>query len=268
MEAEVRIDDVGRLDVVGYRGSYPEIVIDAKTGATPYANQFACYLRWFENATPATSSRVLIALVCRIRRSRRSGSGRRSGQTGLTSSADAANRCTTIRTLRTRQREQHFLEVNHLQCLMKTSDRMVHDMSSVQDRVEGVLIGLAAGDRIGGPVRMAIRLAESLLERGAFDCSDVAARYQAWWREGAFDTGPVAARVFELVASGYSFDAASERVHLLTDGETAGCNPAHRSAPLAMMPGSLTGRWPTSQGRRPCLPIGTRWRATSPRRWC
>ncbi len=110
-EAEVRIDDVGRLDVVGYRGSYPEIVIDAKTGATPYANQFACYLRWFENATPATSSRVLIALVCRIRRSRRSGSGRRSGQTGLTSSADAANRCTTIRTLRTRQREQHFLEV-------------------------------------------------------------------------------------------------------------------------------------------------------------
>lgn len=118
---------------------------------------------------------------------------------------------------------------------------MVHDMSSVQDRVEGVLIGLAAGDRIGGPVRMAIRLAESLLERGAFDCSDVAARYQAWWREGAFDTGPVAARVFELVASGYSFDAASERVHLLTDGETAGCNPAHRSAPLAMMPGVSYG---------------------------
>ena len=34
-----------------------------------------------------------------------------------------------------------------------------------QDRASGVLVGLAAGDRIGGPVRMALRVAGSLLLR-------------------------------------------------------------------------------------------------------
>lgn len=35
---------------------------------------------------------------------------------------------------------------------------------SVQDRCRGVLRGLAAGDRNGGPIRMAVRLGESLRE--------------------------------------------------------------------------------------------------------
>ena len=46
-------------------------------------------------------------------------------------------------------------------------------MQRVQDRVMGVLIGLAAGDRIGGPLRMAIRVAESLSEQGYFDVHDI-----------------------------------------------------------------------------------------------
>lgn len=47
---------------------------------------------------------------------------------------------------------------------------------SVQDRCRGVLLGLAAGDRNGGPIQMAVRLAENLHERGAFDLADVAGR--------------------------------------------------------------------------------------------
>jgi hypothetical protein len=47
---------------------------------------------------------------------------------------------------------------------------------SVQDRCRGVLVGLAAGDRIGGPIRMAVRLAESLVARGAFNPSDILGR--------------------------------------------------------------------------------------------
>ncbi len=35
-----------------------------------------------------------------------------------------------------------------------------------KDRAEGILLGLAAGDRNGGPIRMAVRLAESLGECG------------------------------------------------------------------------------------------------------
>lgn len=109
-------------------------------------------------------------------------------------------------------------------------------MCNVKDLVEGILLGLAAGDRNGGPIRMAVRLTESLVERGNIDVDDIGARYLAWWNEGAFDTGPTAAHVFTLVDSGLSFHAAARLVHVETGEQTAGCNPAHRSAPLAMMP--------------------------------
>jgi ADP-ribosylglycohydrolase len=107
--------------------------------------------------------------------------------------------------------------------------------ASVQDRCRGVLLGLAAGDRNGGPIRMAVRLAESLLERGRFDPQDTVERYLRWWREGAFDTGPVSERAFDLMASGMSAQNASAQVHRECAGKTAGCNPAHRSSPLAML---------------------------------
>ena len=42
------------------------------------------------------------------------------------------------------------------------------------DRCRGVLLGLAAGDHNGGPIRLAVRLAESLHQRGTFDPADAA----------------------------------------------------------------------------------------------
>jgi ADP-ribosylglycohydrolase len=104
-------------------------------------------------------------------------------------------------------------------------------------RAMGVLLGLAAGDRIGGPVRMALRVAESLLDCRGFDPDDIARRYLGWWREGAFDAGPTAARVLSLATSGVPFEQAALRVDTEARGMTAGCNPAHRSAPLAMLAG-------------------------------
>lgn len=103
-----------------------------------------------------------------------------------------------------------------------------------QTRVAGVLRGLAAGDRIGGPVRMALLLAASVHASRGLDLHDVAQRYLQWWREGAFDTGPTVARVLELAGSGIGFEAAAARVHEWAQRRTAGCNPAHRCAPLAM----------------------------------
>jgi ADP-ribosyl-[dinitrogen reductase] hydrolase len=107
-------------------------------------------------------------------------------------------------------------------------------VSAVKDRVEGVLVGLCIGDRNGGPVRMAIRLAESLADLGRFDRKDIGFRYLQWWREGAFDTGPTAAKVFERVDHGADFDSAARAVHEELGGSSAGCNPAHRCSPLAM----------------------------------
>jgi ADP-ribosylglycohydrolase len=98
----------------------------------------------------------------------------------------------------------------------------------------GILLGTAAGDRIGGPVRMALHVAESLIERQRFDPQDLLTRYLAWYREGAFDTGPVAGRVLELISAGMAPAEAVEAVHIERRGYTAGCNAAHRIAPLAM----------------------------------
>ncbi len=109
-------------------------------------------------------------------------------------------------------------------------------MRHVRDRVRGVLVGLAAGDRIGGPINMVIRVAESLLDCRRFDLDHIAARYSQWWREGAFDTGPTAAKVLALAAAGTPIEEASRHVHVESGERTAGCNPAHRAAPLALTP--------------------------------
>jgi ADP-ribosylglycohydrolase len=109
-----------------------------------------------------------------------------------------------------------------------------HPEPSLQDRVRGVLIGMAAGDRIGGPLRMTLCLAESVNERSRYDQEDLLARYLAWWREGGVDTGPISARVFHLIESHIAGEEAIARTHAESGGLTAGCNPAHRSPPLAM----------------------------------
>lgn len=106
----------------------------------------------------------------------------------------------------------------------------------IGDRVSGIILGLAAGDRIGGPIRMALRLAESLRDNNSFNPEDIGQRYLQWWSEGAFDTGPVVAQVMEFVTtSGMPFEQAAVIVDQARQGKTAGCNPAHRSAPLAML---------------------------------
>lgn len=81
---------------------------------------------------------------------------------------------------------------------------------------------------------MALCLAESLAGRRRFDREDILGRYLAWWREGGFDTGPVAAGVFNLISSGIPGREAVVRAHADGGGRTAGCNPSHRSPPLAM----------------------------------
>lgn len=86
-------------------------------------------------------------------------------------------------------------------------------ITTAEDRCRGILVGLAAGDQIGGPIRMAVRLAESLVVCGGFNRFDILERYLVWWREGAFDTGPVSDRAFALLASGMPAREATAQVH-------------------------------------------------------
>ena len=82
---------------------------------------------------------------------------------------------------------------------------------------------------------MAVRLAASLVACGGFNSADILERYLTWWREGAFDTGPVSQRAFALLAAGMPVQEATAQVHREFGGKTAGCNPVHRSSPLAML---------------------------------
>jgi len=106
--------------------------------------------------------------------------------------------------------------------------------SSKEDRVLGVLLGLAAGDKNGGPTQMALRLANSLIQKQDYVWHHVAEQYLAWWQEGAFDTGPVAAAVLKLLDEDTPIEKAVAQVHREMGQKTAGCNPAHRAGPLAM----------------------------------
>ena len=104
-----------------------------------------------------------------------------------------------------------------------------------RDRSLGALLGLVAGDRNGGPVRFALRLAESLVERREFNLTDILVRYVQWWEAGAFDTGPTAAAVLQRVSQGEDLEAAVAAVDRRAGGQTAGVGPAHRSAPLGAL---------------------------------
>lgn len=42
-----------------------------------------------------------------------------------------------------------------------------------EDRIRGLIFGLAAGDKNGGPFRMMVRLAESLIECGEYNDANV-----------------------------------------------------------------------------------------------
>lgn len=105
----------------------------------------------------------------------------------------------------------------------------------IADRVRGILLGLCAGDRNGGPTRMALELAEYLLACGrSFRCEELLQRYVAWFLREGFDTGRVAERVFTRIGRGVAPEEAVLRTHWELQTRTAGCNPAHRAVPLAM----------------------------------
>jgi len=109
-------------------------------------------------------------------------------------------------------------------------------MKDLQGRVAGVLVGLAAGDDIGGRTEISLRLARSLAALQRYDPRDVFRRYLNWHRAGSFDTGVVATCVFNLGLQGASSDEAAAQVHQELQGQTAGCNPSHRAGVLAMSP--------------------------------
>lgn len=112
-------------------------------------------------------------------------------------------------------------------------------MASRGDRCAGILWGLCAGDRNGGPVEMATALADSLVACCRYDSDDTGRRYLAWFAHGegvgAWDSGPIAGKVFRLCdGRAERLSEAAAQVNREMKGMTAGANACHRSPALAM----------------------------------
>jgi len=109
-------------------------------------------------------------------------------------------------------------------------------------RVEGLLLGLAAGDRNGGPQRLALRVAETLADHPGIPLRTdvVAQKYLAWQYpppgdvDRAFDTGPTFERVFARVHE-IGLERLPEVVASdLAATKSAGVGAAHRNVVIAM----------------------------------
>eukprot|EP00759_Apiculatamorpha_spiralis_P025985 PhF_6_TR29195/c0_g1_i1/m.42716/K11687/ADPRHL2; poly(ADP-ribose) glycohydrolase ARH3 len=113
-----------------------------------------------------------------------------------------------------------------------------------QKRVSGLLLGLAAGDRNGGPQRMALRVCQCLLTHPnqPLPRNAIIHSYLEWCypsdpkcTDRAFDTGAVFDGVFRRVhRQGETVDVAARAVFQHTG--SAGVNGAHRNVVLSLAP--------------------------------
>ena len=104
----------------------------------------------------------------------------------------------------------------------------------INQQRQSLFEGLISGDSYGGPTAMAGILNDSLQANQTFDINDLTERYLNWWRTDAFDTGPVFDAVFQKIDKGMEPVTAVQSVGSELNGNTAGCNPAHRIAPMAL----------------------------------
>jgi ADP-ribosyl-[dinitrogen reductase] hydrolase len=147
---------------------------------------------------------------------------------------------------------------NHFSCFFFTMITTIHSSSFTRVNLKSMLTNyqkqttqqhpvlscLADGDLHGGPTAMANVLVASLAECDGLDIEDLTGRYLEWWRSDGFDTGPVFNDVMALIDQGVSQGKAPRIVDKNHNGLTAGCNPAHRIAPLSLMSSTPIERLP------------------------
>jgi len=141
--------------------------------------------------------------------------------------------------------------------------------ANVQDRIRGMLIGVAVGDALGAPVEgyppweissahrgeltemvglssfgmeagtttddtgMTVALARSLVSQGAFDPDDVLYHYLGWYDTNPLGIGNTVDAVLSAISAGASPHAAAKAYHESTGGLSAGNGALMRCAPLA-----------------------------------
>ncbi|MGH2548395.1 MAG: ADP-ribosylglycohydrolase family protein [Thermomicrobiales bacterium] len=143
-------------------------------------------------------------------------------------------------------------------------------MVDLQDRYRGVLLGLACGDALGGPVefksrdeivelypeglrdfvgggwlsltpgeitddtQMTLAIARSLVEHPSLDMNDVAARFLEWFHSDPKDVGLTTRSALQALDKGISWEEAGEHVNGYAAGNAAGNGAIMRCAPIAL----------------------------------
>ena len=135
----------------------------------------------------------------------------------------------------------------------------------LRDRFRGVLLGLAVGDALGGPLefqparepanylrdmtgggwqqlqpgewtddtQMTLCTVESLLAKRVFDPDDIASRFVDWMETKPKDIGTHTAKILHAIQKGNHWEAATKEAYL-ADPENAPNGSLMRSAPLAL----------------------------------
>jgi ADP-ribosyl-[dinitrogen reductase] hydrolase len=143
-------------------------------------------------------------------------------------------------------------------------------MVNLQDRYRGVLLGLACGDALGGPIeftsrdevaelhpgglrdfvgggwlslapgeitddtQMTLAIARSLAETGTLDMNDIAARFLDWYRSNPKDIGLTTRAAITALSKGVAWDEAGKHVSGYSSGNAAGNGAVMRCAPVAL----------------------------------
>ena len=141
---------------------------------------------------------------------------------------------------------------------------------TIESNAKGCLLGLACGDALGRPVEFkrpnqiatqhgevtemlgygthgqpagtitddtdqALCLARSVVEQQAFDPTDVAERFVAWYDSGPFDIGIMTSQSLRRLKQGAAWDEAGREVwENSPEGQNAGNGSVMRCAPLAI----------------------------------
>ncbi len=147
---------------------------------------------------------------------------------------------------------------------------MVENDIRLQDRYHGVLLGLACGDALGGPVefksrdevaelhpgglrdfvgggwlsldpgeitddtQMTLAIARSLAETGTLDMNDIARRFLDWYESDPKDIGLTTRAALVALKKGVSWEESGKRVSGYASGNAAGNGAVMRCAPVAL----------------------------------
>jgi ADP-ribosyl-[dinitrogen reductase] hydrolase len=145
----------------------------------------------------------------------------------------------------------------------------LNEREALRDRYRGALLAAAAGDALGATLefmspaaiqrehgqlrdiigggwlkvapgeitddtQMALCIARSLAERGAFEADDIAARFVAWHASKPKDIGNTTAHALEQLARGVPWEQAGQRTHEAMRPRDASNGSIMRCAPIAL----------------------------------